>query len=113
MDVLEFFAQSNFSLSGLNNKSALFTICKELIDNAFDACKSKTQRIHHIALDISKCKPEDPIQVTCLDDGCGISCDSIESIGEIFNSSKKLEESSGAFGLGLKTVGRHTNPNNL
>ncbi|KAF8821382.1 putative Dna topoisomerase 6 subunit B [Cardiosporidium cionae] len=58
-------------------------------------------------LDISM-QSDDIANIICRDTGEGISCNSVESLGEMFSSSKCSTApktfTSGKFGIGLKTV---------
>lgn len=96
-------------LTGFDEKNVLYTISKELIENAIDACKDE-QKQHKIKLQLKK--SEDVVEIQCFDDGSGIKLDSIESIGHMFNSSKSDQETSGTFGLGLKMVRKRNHNNN-
>ncbi|XP_953705.1 uncharacterized protein TA16155 [Theileria annulata] len=96
-EVYQFFSE-NLGLTGFDEKSVLYTISKELIENAIDACKDE-QKEHKIKLQLKK--NDDVIEIQCFDDGSGINPNSIESIGHIFNSSKSDQETSGTFGLGI------------
>ncbi|KAL8425410.1 hypothetical protein Efla_003638 [Eimeria flavescens] len=83
-------------MSGFNGEDGHFMVCKELLDNAVDACaKSDVPRFSGIT----------PGNVE-LELGTGINSESVAALGEVFCSSKSLDSRTGGeFGIGLKAVG--------
>eukprot|EP00916_Digyalum_oweni_P022066 GHVL01036634.1.p1 GENE.GHVL01036634.1~~GHVL01036634.1.p1 ORF type:complete len:273 (+),score=55.04 GHVL01036634.1:95-913(+) len=101
------FFRKNLEVTGFGKKNGFFQCCKELVDNAVDACNRKTgSNIVRISIEETK-----PLRTTIRvqDTGVGIETSNIMNLGTLFGSTKSKDiQSGGRFGIGLKSVVMHS-----
>jgi len=92
----------NLAIAGFSEHTAAFTTCKELIDNAVDA--SRVSGGHKVNLILEQLTP-DLVKISCEDWGTGFSQANLDSLSDLFNSTKVDDcISAGKFGIGLKLI---------
>ncbi|OII71212.1 hypothetical protein cand_026280 [Cryptosporidium andersoni] len=112
---IKFFCE-NVGLTGFDTENALFMTCKELFDNSMDACRKREHgqwgnlmpKIQVSVMYDYILDGNDPrLSIRVQDTGCGISLESIDLLGTLFGTSKKVKTKhfySGQFGVGLKMI---------
>ncbi|KAH7647041.1 hypothetical protein FG379_002732 [Cryptosporidium bovis] len=116
LSAINFFSE-NIGITGFDHENAPFMTFKELFDNSIDACLKKTKtEWEDIPKKIRVCvnfenldsDEEAKINVIVSDTGCGIPLESIDLLGTLFGTNKKLNRRdsyyTGQFGVGLKMI---------
>ena len=103
---IEWFSR-NLTIAGLSADDAAFTVAKELVHNAVDACRDKATKI---MIDVSELIEDGNsiIRVSCTDWGKGLGVDEVDAVAGIFKSTKSESFSAGKFGVGLKLIALHS-----
>ncbi|OII74734.1 uncharacterized protein cubi_00287 [Cryptosporidium ubiquitum] len=116
ISAINFFSE-NIGITGFDSENAPFMAFKELFDNSIDACNNKAKTEWHdlpkriqISVNFENLELDDQARINIIvrDTGCGIPLESIDLLGTLFGTNKKINKRdsyyTGQFGVGLKMI---------
>ncbi|KAH8584789.1 uncharacterized protein ELE39_000740 [Cryptosporidium sp. chipmunk genotype I] len=116
ISAINFFSE-NIGITGFDSENAPFMAFKELFDNSIDACNNKAKAEWHdlpkrigVSVNFENLELDDQARINIIvrDTGCGIPLESIDLLGTLFGTNKKVNKRdsyyTGQFGVGLKMI---------